>query len=817
MTLFRIVAIPAMSIKPVVFDAPLTPVDHDEFPGFSHRAALIRKDPEDDNRAKPVLVAHSVKKKNTQPRAQSPTRAQRRQSAAVLSLGTHNAEFTAQERHYLGYEQTPLSLGTDHTYNRTSNSAIRPLIKMLNRQYPMPGSASTSFVFSWDNLTYMDSKVFGTLCNDSAFSARFVVRETLPIQRDLGPRFWTAYEACQIARSNGTCAAEQLIVFQITNRVVALFAFKPGSEKPSIGSYASKLGLSPPTRLGVGKELLRLYHHCYPESSFVSFSRMLSEFTPVLPNLGGSRYQWTYPKPVKAASAQKSKKSGPVAVPVADVPEVPQGLSWIKDVRENLEVVLRGHKLDVEPPLKKGPNLEKLGPLEVYIQTAYAVRNEMERLLLHFHLEGKKVRPSFAPIMISDVATITPKLTTYGMTCISSVFLDFQKRLAKIPLQVLMSETGYFEYRSLITDHLLPGFQPETFMEAQPRPGSAVFLFTESMPNSTESRLSNFSETFAATIKSLRGPTHLVLIDATLSEFNDPEFSELLQMIRPFALQEKFQVVVMQSLAKYFHFGTDLFPGGLFGVCRFNTLAEPETSGLEAGASQKSEASQMEGAELVIVAGKKNLFGAKNRAARVAKRAPVPIAATVPEDHTEDVLCFDPEPLVGMKRAYQKMVHFLLTPEMVALRQAYMGIIRENTRLLHASFCASGVASPNFQIKEILPGQPYIMIQARVSSSRLSELKSTIQQGIFHHNLPLTQRQSIGFNLSALTWFPIDEAEDSSGMRQICFRWVVGAEPLHAKVCDRNKHESALLAAYTQFVTTLKDKLLPSTGSREVR
>ena len=232
------------------------------------------------------------------------------------------------------------------------------------------------------------------------------------------------------------------------------------------------------------------------------------------------------------------------------------------------------------------------------------MRNALEHLLTYFHVDKKSVE-LFSPIEISNIARITPKLTTYGMTCISSVFLDFQKRLPiHTSLQVLMSETGYFEYRDLIESHLLPGIKPQTFMEASVRPDAGVVLFTESIPNSAESRGSNFSETFAMTVASLRGPNHVVLIDATLSEFNDVAVVDLLALIRPHSLREGFAVVMMQSLAKYFHFGTDLFPGGLFGVCVFEPLPVVET--LQETYEEKSM-------EAPAALSSRSLFGKKSR------------------------------------------------------------------------------------------------------------------------------------------------------------------------------------------------------------
>jgi len=817
--LFRIVAVPLCDFVPLVFNSPIAAVS--PWLDFSARAALIRKDPEKNAAAgnKKILGAPTakLKKSTATPAPFVASRAQRRQSAAILSLGTHNAELTIWERHYLGYEQTPLAMNERHSYNRTSNSAMLPFIIMLKVHYPIANSDASNCVFSWDNLTYMDSKVFAKLRQDSVFSQRFFVRDSLPLDRDVSDHFWQARMSCKAAIESGACIAEQLIVFNITNRIVGVFAYNGGGHKPVIGSYASKLGLAPPTRLAEGKELLRLQHRIHPDSPTVSLADMIAEFATEPGFLGATRYKGISRN--KATGNGTSSHAGPGAVdkkkssakPGLSTQPVctpkPDGLRWIKDLWNSLGNELTAKRLSAALDLENtlyGQGDPSNG-LETYIRTCYSVRNALEHLLTHFHVDKKKADP-FLPIEISGVAQFTPKLTTYGMTCISSVFLDFQKRVpTDKSLQVLMSETGYFEYRSLVADHLLPGIEPETFTVVGVRPGAGVLLFTESMPNSSESRSSHFSETFKLTVAALKGADHVVLIDATLSEFNDPAVVDLLTMIRPFSLREGFKVVVMQSLAKYFHFGTDLFPGGLFGVCSFCPLSAEE---IDAGMLRETAPERR--ASVALSTSQGALFGKKSRAARAAKISmPVERSASVTVDEKlsqpEAPAGFDPEPIVGMKRAYQKMVQFLLKEDMVDFRRAYMDIIRENTSVLHSAF--SRVASPTFQLKEMVPGQTYIMIEARVPSAVFRGLRGLIDEGAHYYNLPLTQRQSIGFNLSALTFFSPDSGGDDGRPKKVFFRWVVGGEPLQSRVSDRDHNETSLIVAYTQFLQGLKTNI----------
>ena len=144
---------------------------------------------------------------------------------------------------------------------------------------------------------------------------------------------------------------------------------------------------------------------------------------------------------------------------------------------------------------------------------------------------------------------------------------------------------------------------------------------------------------------------------------------------------------------------------------------------------------------------------------------------------------------------------------MIALRREYMESIRENTATLYKAFLDSGVATPEFQLKERISGQTYIMIQAYIDSARISALTAQMDSLISFHNLPLTQRQSIGFNLSALTWFLPEKAAEGTAYQTVFFRWVVGGEPLQSRVSDRDRNETSLIQAYTNFLQNLKTKI----------
>lgn len=296
--MFRIVAISHRDIDPVVFELPMVRLP--EWPDFSDRAALIRKDPEkNDVSGSKKIVGLTTAKPKKRTASSAPfvaSRAQRRQSAAILSLGTHNAELTIYECHYLGYEQTPLAMNETHSYNRTSNSAMLPLIKMLTRHYPIAKIEERNFLFSWENMTYMDRKVFIKLLQEPAFSQRFSVHALPLLDADITSHFWQAMAVCKSARDTGLCIAEQLIVFPIANRIVGIFAYKTGFQKPVIGSYSSKLGLGPPTRLAVGKELLRLKRRVNADSPTISLADMINEFA-VAPRIQApTRYKGISPK-----------------------------------------------------------------------------------------------------------------------------------------------------------------------------------------------------------------------------------------------------------------------------------------------------------------------------------------------------------------------------------------------------------------------------------------------------------------------------------------------------------------------------------------